>query len=88
MESTNKEFHKIILTNRENLVLTNVDKVVSSNVNNICVQLKDSDLIIAGSNLCIDNFNEKTINITGIIDCLKYTKLGKKKEGFFKRIFK
>lgn len=80
--------HKLNLVDRQTLNVTGVSKVISSNPNNICLKLKDSDLNIAGTNLNIAQFNDNSIEISGIIDTLKYSKLSSSKTGFFKRIFK
>ncbi len=80
--------HKVFITDRENINITGVNKVVSSNQNQIVLNLKESDLIVLGTNLSIVEFNDNNIQITGTLDSLKYTKQSKNKESFFKRIFK
>ena len=80
--------HKINLVDRTNIYITGVIKVLSSNNSSIILKLKESDLIINGNNLSIENFSDGNINICGTLDSLKYSKQTKIKENFLKRIFK
>lgn len=88
MEEEKLKSHKISLIERNNLQVSGVKKVLSSNINNVVLDLKDTKLTILGENLSIENFGENSIEITGTIDAIKYSKTSKIKEGIFKRIFK
>lgn len=89
MEENNKTgLHKLNLIDRKTLNITGIVKVNSSNPNNICLKLKESDIIISGANLNITNFNDNCIQIEGNVDSLKYSKQSQAKSSFFKRIFK
>ena len=88
MEEVKVGIHKLSLIDRNNINISGVVKVLSSNNNTVILKLKDTNLILSGSNLTIDNFSDGNILISGTLDSLKYSKTTKIKEGFFKRIFK
>lgn len=88
MEEQKLGLHKINIVDRSAIVITGVKKVISSNQNTVVLKLKDSDLVLTGSNLSMENFIDNTINMTGTIDSIKYTKQSHIKESFFKRVFK
>lgn len=88
MEEQKLGLHKINIVDRSAIVITGVKKVISSNQNTVVLKLKDSDLVLTGSNLSMENFIDNTINMTGTIDSIKYTKQSHIKESLFKRIFK
>lgn len=87
-ENIKTGLHKLNLVDRQTLTISGLSKVISSNATCISVKLKDTDLIITGSNLNISHYNDNSIEITGTVDCLKYTKQSQNKTSFFKRIFK
>lgn len=88
MDEQKVGIHKISLTERSNINICGVIKVLSSNPNQIVLNLKETDLVISGTNLSIENFSDGNIFLVGTVDSLKYTKTSKPKENFFKRIFK
>lgn len=88
MEEQKVGIHKLSETERNNINISGVIKVLNSSSNQIVLKLKESNLIIGGSNLSIDSFVDGIILITGILDSLKYSKQSKGKENFLKRIFK
>ena len=88
MEEQKVGIHKLSETERNNINISGVIKVLNSSSNQIVLKLKESNLIIGGSNLSIDSFVDGIILITGILDSLKYSKQSKDKENFLKRIFK
>lgn len=87
-ENIKTGLHKLSLVDRQTLTVNAVSKVISSNTNCVVLKLKESDIIISGSNLNIGHFNDNIIEITGIVDNIKYTKQSQTKTGLFKRIFK
>lgn len=88
MEEQKIGLHKINITERNSVLISGVSKVISSNSNTVILKLKESDLAITGTNLCLENFIDNTINMTGTIDSIKYTKQSHSRESFVKRIFK
>lgn len=88
MDEQKVKIHKISLTERNNINISGVIKVLSSSANQICLNLKETDLVLLGTNLSIESFNDGNIFIVGTLDSLKYSKTSKQKENFFKRIFK
>lgn len=88
MDEKKVGIHKISLVERQNLCVTGVMKVNSANNNCVSLKLKEGDLNVLGSNLNITVFGENSIELTGDVDSLKYSKTNKEKTNFFKRIFK
>ncbi|MGN1208110.1 MAG: YabP/YqfC family sporulation protein [Christensenellales bacterium] len=88
MDEQKVGIHKIGATERNNLNISGVMKVLSSNTNTIVLKLKETDLMVCGTNLSIESFVDGNILVLGTLDQLKYSKTSKNKEGFFKRIFK
>lgn len=87
-ENIKTGLHKLNLVDRQTLSATGISKVNSSNPNCVSLKLKDTDLLINGTNLNIVHFNDNAIEIVGMIDTIKYSKQSQTKTGLFKRIFK
>lgn len=89
--SEEKSPQNIVLENRKKLEMTGIDEVDSYDENQIIAITSSSLILIKGSNLQIQKFNNKTkeLNITGKIDEIKYSN-GKKrdKKSFIKKLFK
>ena len=86
--TNNVGLHKLNMVDRSTLNVSGVLKVLSANLNSVGLKLKDTDLIILGSELNINAFSDNNIEIVGKVDCIKYTKTSKSKDKFLKRIFK
>lgn len=87
-ENIKTGLHKLNLVDRQTLNVSGVSKVISSNPNSITLKLKDTDFLINGSNLNITHFSDNSIEITGTIDSMKYSKQSQTKTNLFKRVFK
>lgn len=89
--SEEKSPQNIVLENRKKLEMTGIDEVDSYDENQIIAITSSSLILIKGSNLQIQKFNNKTkeLNIIGKIDEIKYSN-GKKrdKKSFIKKLFK
>ena len=81
--------HNLTLKGRKELNIDGVKEVISYNENKIFLQTNMGGLELKGSDLNIQqlNLDNSSINITGHIDLIQYTK-GKTETNFIKRLFK
>ena len=82
----NKIRENIILSNRKSLKLEGIVEIVNSCETLINIKLKDTNLVINGSNMHIIKLDVENgiLEIDGLIECIKYGKSA----NIFKRIFK
>lgn len=93
MEVINKEdlSQNIVLENRKNLEMTGIKEVGNFNEEKITAFSTLGKIIIKGTNLQIEKFNNKTkeLNVSGDFVELKYTEGDKNKnKSFLSRLFK
>ena len=79
--------HEINLNNRTELKITGVFEVVSATTSAIIAKTSAGGLAITGENLKILNLNnhEKTIEIRGVVNEIKYNQ---KKKKFLEKVFR
>ncbi len=93
MEVTNKEdlSQNIVLENRKKLEMTGINEVGDFNEEKITAFSTLGRIIIKGTNLHIEKFNNKTkeLNVSGNFMELKYSESSKNKnKSFLNRLFK
>ena len=79
--------HEINLNNRTDLKITGIIEVISATNLQVFAKTSAGDLLVCGENLKILNLNnqDKTLEIQGIINEIKYTQ---KKKKFLEKVFK
>ena len=87
-----KSFSNSLLTldNRKYLKITGVEKIFETNENKICISVTGFVLNILGSALSIEKLDVESgcLEVSGIINEIKYSIKNTNKGSFFKRIFK
>ena len=80
----------LTLINRNQLSITGVKKIKSSEPEQIVLILRDSGLVISGTNLFVVSASMQTgeVSIGGIVKALRYTNAGEKRKFSFKNIFR
>jgi len=76
----------IYLKNRKNITIEGIIEIISSNENEIITRLKDTNLLVSGSNIHITKLDieEGLLCADGDFNMIKYGKTN----NFFKRLFK
>ena len=82
----NKLKENLLLSNRKSLKLEGIIEIVNSCETLINVKLKDTNLLVNGSNMHIIRLDVENgiLEIDGLIECIKYGK----STNIFKRMFK
>jgi spore coat polysaccharide biosynthesis predicted glycosyltransferase SpsG len=80
----------LILTDRIKLNVNGVKKIKSSEPEQIVLILSNSAMVIAGINLFVMSASIQTgeVEITGLVNGIKYTGISAKRKFSFKNIFK
>ena len=89
MENKEKE-QLIILSNKKNLSVSDTEKIISLKPELIQLSTNFGGLQIIGNNLELIKLDNNTTRaeISGIINCIKFTNNQKQKENLFRKIFK
>lgn len=77
------------LINRKELNITGVSKVKSTSDNQIVAIVGGASMTVSGSGLTVKalSIDSGTLDITGLIDGIKFGGVGGAKKPFFKRLF-
>lgn len=80
----------LTLTNRNHLQITGVKKIKSSEPEQIVLILPNAALVINGVNLFVVSASIQTgeVEISGLINALKYTNVAAKRKFSFKNLFR
>ena len=85
--------HRVLINNRQNGSFSGIVDVLSFDVSEILLETEQGMLLIKGKDLHVNRLNlEKgEVDLTGLINSLEYSEVGKQKEageGFWGKMFK
>lgn len=82
--------HKVVMTDRSNMLVTDVIDVDSFNLTEILLETGYGSMLVKGNDIHVKRLNlEKgEADIEGKFDSITYTKIKRKDESLIKRMFK
>ncbi|MEG1984386.1 MAG: YabP/YqfC family sporulation protein, partial [Oscillospiraceae bacterium] len=88
--NTQPKKHTVSIEDRKSAKISGISEVSSYDVNAVVVESDCGELIIQGSSLHINSFDQSSGNLLleGIIESMQYVNIKPKGESFFARILK